>query len=41
MDDFDIDWNFHYWDLLSWYQYEEKELEDINNGKNTCRDEYY
>lgn len=38
MDDFDIDWNFHYWDLLSWYQYEE-DLEDINNGTDTYGNE--
>ena len=43
MDDFEIEIesNLQYWDLLSWNEYEEKELEDIGNGKNTCRNEYY
>lgn len=43
MDDFEIEIesNLQYWDLLSWNEYEEKELEDIDNGKNTCRNEYY
>ena len=46
MDDFEIEIesNLQYWDLLSWNEYEEKEekeLEDVDNGKNTCRNEYY
>ena len=41
MDDFEIEIesNLQYWDLLSWNEYVEKELEDINNGTDTCRNE--
>lgn len=40
MDDFEIEIE-SYWDLLLWNKYENEELEDMNNGKNTCRNEYY
>lgn len=41
MDDFEIEIesNLQYWDLLSWNEYEEKELEDVNNGTDAYRNE--